>query len=502
MRKFSFPANFQNPLSAIGLLTALIALAIGVVLLAVHFIEETHNSYFGIFLFLVVPAFLFAGLLMVPIGAWRERRRKMRGGDATPRWLTIDFNIRSHRVVAGVALVGTVIVMIFAAVVSYSAYHYSESVAFCGETCHEVMEPEHTTYKNSPHARVKCAECHIGSGADWFVKSKISGAYQLYAVARGIYPRPVPTPIENLRPARQTCEQCHWPGKVFGSTLKRFRHSLYDEANTEWPIDVLIKTGGNEPSSGEESGIHWHMNLGVEVDYVSRDRERQDIPWVKVRELATGRVSIYQDKSKPFTPEELAAAKPRRMDCVDCHNRPSHIYPSPDEAIDRTFLDDSLPRSLTMIKAHAVEAMGGDYKTRAEAMEGISNHIADAYQKEHPEIWEKDRGTVDRAIVRVQRAYKESIFPEMKANWTAYPDNLGHFLNKGCFRCHDGNHVNETGVVLSKDCRACHTILRQGAGERRQIASTAEGLEFDHPEDIGDMWRETGCWECHTGTRP
>ena len=502
MRKPSFPAVFQNPLSAIGFLTAVVALGIGAALLAVHYLEDRHNPYFGIFLFLVVPAFLLVGILLIPLGAWRERRRRRRGDVDARRWPAIDLNLGPHRTVAALFLVGAVLVIIFSGVASYSAYHYTESVAFCGETCHEVMEPEHTTYKNSPHARVACAECHIGSGADWFVKSKISGAYQVYAVLRGNFPRPVPTPIESLRPARQTCEQCHWPGKVFGSTLKRFRHSLYDEASTEWPIDVLIKTGGNEPASGEESGIHWHMNLGVEVDYVARDSGRQEIPWVQVRDLATGRTAVYQDREKPLTAEELAASSPRRMDCVDCHNRPSHIYPSPDEAIDLAFRDGSLPRSLPSIKEHAVEAMAVEYATRTDAMDGIASRIADAYRKEHAEVWEQDRAKVDHAILRVQKAYGESIFPEMKTSWVAHPDNLGHFVSKGCMRCHDGNHVSESGVVLSNDCRTCHTILAQGSGERRAIANSSAGLDFDHPEDIGDMWQETGCWECHTGTRP
>jgi hypothetical protein len=502
MRRFSVPASFQNPLSAIGLLLALGSLVIGLALLAIHYLETDHNPYFGIFLFLVVPAFFVLGLVLVPLGAWKEKRRRRRGDLSEPRWLTIDFNKKSHRTAATIFVIGAGIAIVFGAAVSYSAFHYSESVAFCGETCHEVMEPEHTTYKNSPHARVSCAECHIGSGADWFVKSKISGAYQVYAVMRGNYPRPIPTPIENLRPARQTCEQCHWPGKVFGSTLKRFRHTLYDDANTEWPIDLLIKTGGNSPASGEESGIHWHMNLGVEVEYVSRDRERQDVPWMRVRDLASGRVTVYQDRDEPLAPEELAVAPTRRMDCVDCHNRPSHIYPSPDEAIDRAFRDGSLSRSLTSIKAHAVEAMEAEYATRDEAMAAISSKLANAYKSEHPDVWENDRAAVDQAILAVQKVYRETIFPEMKTDWRAHPDNLGHFVSKGCMRCHDGNKVSDAGVVLTNDCNACHTILTQGAGDRRQLASTSDGLEFDHPEDIGDMWRESGCWECHTGTRP
>ena len=94
----------------------------------------------------------------------------------------------------------------------YRAYHYMESTQCCGQFCHTVMAPEHTAYENSPHSRVACVECHIGSGADWFVNSKISGARQLIAVATATDPTPIQTPVHGLRPARDTCEECHRPG--------------------------------------------------------------------------------------------------------------------------------------------------------------------------------------------------------------------------------------------------------------------------------------------------
>lgn len=72
---------------------------------------------------------------------------------------------------------------------------YTESVSFCGEVCHSVMEPEFTAYQDSPHARVSCVHCHIGPGATWFVKSKLSGVYQVYATVMNRYARPIATPI-------------------------------------------------------------------------------------------------------------------------------------------------------------------------------------------------------------------------------------------------------------------------------------------------------------------
>ncbi len=494
----------RNPISAIGALLAAINLALGAALLVVHFLEPRNNPYFGIFLFLVVPGMLFTGLLLIPLGVWREVRRLKRGG-APPanRWPVLDLNRANQRRLTAIVIVVTTVVSVVSALGAYSAYHYSESVEFCGTTCHIVMEPEHTAYQNSPHARVTCAQCHVGPGADWFVKAKISGAYQVYATLANKYPRPIPTPVRNLRPAQETCEQCHWPGRVYGGQLKSFSHTRYDEANTEWPINLLIKTGGNDPASGTESaGIHWHMNVGVDIDYVARDEQRQDIPWVRVKDRKTGRVTVYQDQSSPLSEAELQAATFRRMDCVDCHNRPSHIYLSPDASVDLALQTGALDRSLPSVKQYAVAAMAADYPDREAAAAGIGKSLSEAYQQNHPEIWNQERERVDRAVAAVQEAYGKSIFPEMKTRWSVYPDNIGHFVFKGCMRCHAGNHVAESGAVVSHDCRACHNILAQGSGDRAQVASTPEGLEFEHPEDIGEEWRETGCYECHSGTQP
>ena len=115
--------------------------------------------------------------------------------------------VRSRRVLAGRALSGTSFgTLVIVATGTYKAVELMESVEFCGTTCHKVMSPEYTTYLRSPHARVRCTQCHIGPGADWFVQSKLSGSWQLVSVALNLYPRPIPTPVHNLRPSRETCE--------------------------------------------------------------------------------------------------------------------------------------------------------------------------------------------------------------------------------------------------------------------------------------------------------
>ncbi|MEZ5332277.1 MAG: NapC/NirT family cytochrome c [Thermoanaerobaculia bacterium] len=505
MDRKRFPYLFYNLLTAVGaallLVTLLTFLALWLLSLGDH---GESNPYFGIFLYMVLPPFLILGLLLVPIGMYRKWRRWKREG-AKPvegRFPLIDFNRSTHRNAALVFLLASTVLIAVSAVGSYGAYHYSESVEFCGTTCHTVMEPEYTAYQSSPHARVSCAECHVGPGADWYVKSKLSGVYQIYAAAFDKYPRPIPTPIESLRPAQATCEQCHWPEKAFGAQQVQYRHSMYDEANTEWPISLLIKTGGGDPKSGQEEGIHWHMNIGVKVEYVPRDSQRQEIPWVKVTDLRTGRVTVYQDEEEPLSEEELAASTPRVMDCMDCHNRPSHIFRSPDLAIDNQLLVGRIDRRIPYIKKQAVKAISQEYETRDDAMRRIANDLTEYYRSEYPEFYSAERLVVDDAIVAVQEAYSKNVFPLMQTDWADYPDNIGHLESVGCMRCHDGGHVDEKGIPLTRDCNTCHIILSQGTGERFAMAGAEPGLRFDHPEDIDDLWEEMACHECHEGTQP
>jgi nitrate/TMAO reductase-like tetraheme cytochrome c subunit len=459
------------------------------------------NPYLGLFVYMILPPFLLIGLLLVPVGMARQWKRVRAGLGELPKRPKIDFNNRTHRNAFGIFIAGGLIYGGLSAVGAYQAFHHTESVAFCGETCHTVMKPEHVAYQNSPHARVLCSACHVGEGAGWYAKSKLSGAYQVYAAAFNKYPRPIPTPIKNLRPAQETCERCHWPEKFFGAQQRQLNHYMYDEENTYWPIDMLIKTGGGDPKTGQTAGIHWHMNIGMRVEYIARDEQRQDIPWIRVTDRGTGRVTTYQDEDDPLTEEEILAGPRRLMDCMDCHNRPSHKFRSPEYGVDLAILTGRIDRGLPSIKRVAVEAMAKVYETEAAAMRGIASEIPDYYRSNHPDLFQEKRVAIDEAVVAVQEQFSQSIFPEMKVRWENYPDNIGHMIFPGCMRCHNGAKVSEEGWVITRDCRTCHTILSQGSGDRLEMATSRDGLEFTHP-DGDDDWRDTGCYECHMGTEP
>ena len=503
MDRIKLPRLAYNWISAIGAVIAVVMAFLTALFMLISIVAGINNPYLGIFIYMVLPPIFIFGLALIPLGMWRQWVRTRRGVvEEAMQWPYIDFNKRSHRNAFMIFTVGTVIFVVGGAVLSYEAYHFTESVQFCGTTCHAIMEPEHTAYQNSPHARVPCSECHVGSGAGWYTKSKLSGLYQVYATIAKVYPTPIPTPVKNLRPAQETCEHCHWPQHFFGAQQKQFNHFKYDSTNTHWPITMLIKTGGSDPKTGQIAGIHWHMNIGFKVDYIPRDERRQDIPWIRVTDESTGKSEIYQDETNPLTPEEIAKATPRTMDCMDCHNRPSHIYRSPDYSIDAALLTSMVPVSLPDIKRVAVEAMAVVYGTSDSAMAGITERITEYYRSNYPDSFEQFKDRINTAIEGTQRAFSINIFPAMKVRWSEYPNNIGHFANAGCMRCHAGNHKNEAGVAVTRDCNACHTITSQGGAELAQTTGSGGGMEFVHPVDIGDAWKEMGCYECHSGVQP
>jgi hypothetical protein len=497
------PHLSSNWMTLFGAVAALIAGFTILFLLVINYTVGIKNPYLGIMLYMALPTALMVGLLLIPLGMYFRWRALQKGGVITyVRWPYINLNNKEHRKAALVFVAGSLLFVQISAVGIYEGYHYTDSVAFCGLTCHKVMKPEYATYRDSPHARVKCVACHIGPGVGWYAKSKLSGLYQVYATVADVYPRPIPTPIENLRPARETCEQCHWPKQFFGAQQRQFDHYMYDKGNTHWPINMLVRTGGGTSLAAQTTGIHWHMNIAVKVQYVARGKRRQDIPWVKVTERETGRVTIYQDTASPLSEEERGTLEHRTMDCMDCHNRPSHNFHSPDYAIDVAILSGSIDTRIPEIKRTAMEALVNEYASEADAVTGIASRITAFYRTEYPDFYTYNRVIINDAVKAAQAAYQRNIFPFMKARWDDYPNDIGHFIFPGCMRCHDGKHISDSGLAIPSDCRSCHIILSQGSGDRAQMANTPEGLEFRHPVDIGGAWRGGDCPQCHTGKGP
>ena len=491
------PPLFKNFISLIGIAIALVGAANIAFLVFIDFMSQHPSPYIGILAYMLMPGVMVFGLVLIPVGMLLERnRRRKHAPTAIPKFPRIDLNNPKQRASFAAVVCFSVVFVTVSAAGSYRAYEFTDSVQFCGQLCHEVMKPEFIAYQQSPHARVACVDCHVGTGAGWYVRSKLSGAYQLYAVAFNKFPRPIPTPVANLRPAPETCEQCHWPKKFHGAQLKEFTHYGNDEKNTPRQIQMLIKTGGGDPSMGATSGIHWHMNINNEITYISTDDHRQTIPWVQKKDRSTGQVTVYSVKDSA-TPEQLAKGKQRRMDCIDCHNRPTHIYVPPDRSVDNALLAGRIDSSLPFIKQQAVTVLTADYNTNDQAKQAINTALEKFYTEKYADIWKTRQGSVRAAIGEVQRIYETTIFPEMKVDWRVHPNNIGHFYSQGCFRCHDGNHVSPDGKVIPKDCNVCHTIMAQ-TESGKQLIQTAQGAKFTHPVDLGDM-TAVNCSDCHSG---
>ena len=493
------PALWRNPLSLFGGFVTIAATAFGLPMMFLDIFTRHSDPYTAILIYLILPGVAVGGVVLVALGMWWEYARRRRHPGTTPPPLPrLDLNEPRHQAVVAASLFGLMVLAILLAITGYRSYHVTESVKFCGVVCHQVMKPEYTAYQYSPHARVACVQCHVGPGAEWYVRSKLNGLHQVYSVVTKTYPKPIATPVHNLRPAQETCEQCHWPAKFFGAQQKTFRHYLSDETNSPWDISMLIRVGGGDPAHGGASGIHWHMNIAKTIEYIAADARREVIPWVRVTDQ-NGRVTVYQSTEQPLTEAQIAGSEIRRMDCVDCHNRPSHIYWPPDRSVEQAMERGLIDARLPYVKREAVRLLAADYATETEALKAIRQGLAAYYETSYPELIAERREIIQAAAEETARIYARTIFPEMKADWRAHPNHLGHLNSPGCFRCHDGLHQSAEGKIITKDCNACHTILAQGpAGEVAQ--TPLQEQSFRHPVDLGMDVTELKCSDCHNGT--
>ncbi len=492
------PQSFYNYTSFIGAIISIISLFMFGFLLAISMIFAQGSSYLGLFLWIVLPTFLVLGLLIIPIGMIIKYRKDKRQKVVYERvWPKIDFNDPKVRNATMIFGAGSVFFLLLSAVGSYEAFHYTESVKFCGTLCHEVMKPEYVAYQNSSHARVACVECHVGTGADWYVRSKLSGLYQVYAVTFGTYPKPIPTPISNLRPARETCEECHWPQKFYARQMVVERHYLSDENNTEWDINLQMKTGPAYSALGLQEGIHWHINPDVKIEYVATEPDRQNIPWVRYTNNKTGETFIYEDEAIKLSQQQIDSLEIRVMDCMDCHNRPSHDYHTPVEFINNGITAGNIPKELPGIKSLAMTVVGVNFSTTDSALNYIQTEVYNYYQSNYEDIFNTKKDLIDKAIKGIQDEFQKNVFPEMKVKWSAYQNNIGHLEFVGCFRCHNDRHQEKGGRVISRDCNLCHSIVAQGVPDTLQLTSVNGSLEFVHPNDPDGAWKEDLCSECH-----
>jgi hypothetical protein len=492
------PKSLQNWASLVGLTITAISSFMIVVLFAVTAVIAEGGIYLGLVTYILLPAVMLAGLIITLIGALFHRKKRRKETEEL-RWPMIDLGNTKQRRGFFLFFVGASAFLFFSLIGSYEAFHYTESVQFCGQLCHEVMEPEYVAYQNSPHAQVPCVECHVGPGAGWYVRSKLSGLYQVYSVLTNIYPKPIPTPVENLRPAREVCEQCHWPEKFYAHKLQFETYYLSDEENTPWDLRMIIKTGPEHQALGLKEGIHWHINPEVKIEYIAKDERREELSWVRYTNLVTGKEIIYQDQDNPLDPEQIQESKVRVMDCIDCHNRPSHDFKSPMRFINEAMTTGDLSPDIPEIKMISLEVCSKDYSSMEQALDAIAEGLKAYYSENHPEYFTQHQSQIEKVVTTLQTLYQKNIFPKMNLTWNTHLDHIGHLNYKGCFRCHNATHVSEGGDIIRRDCRLCHVITGQGSPDSMMIGSIRNPLEFKHPIDIDEIWKEALCSDCHTG---
>lgn len=447
----------RNPLSLAGVvLTTSSALTLIAFWVYDFLIPSSPHPYIGILLFLILPAIFLIGLLLIPVGVWLRRRALRAAGELPAEFPSVDLALPAVRNTLVFLLLATGANVLIFSFASYKGVAYMDTTGFCGQACHQVMGPEFSAYQGAPHSRVECATCHIGPGAGWFVKSKISGLRQVWALTTHTYSRPIPTPVKYLRPARDICEQCHWSQRNLGDKVLLRTSYKDNEKNTPLYTAIVLKVGN--PATLPASGIHGvHLQPGATIRYIAEDAQRQTIPAVFYTD-ATGKTVEYLSSDTKLTPEQIARAEKREMDCLDCHNRPAHAFEMPEKAVDDRISRGTISADLPYIRKKAVELLKVDYPDRDAAAKQIADGITSYYRTSYPEIYQSKRALVEQAAAGVSGIYLRNVFPEMKVTWGVHPNNLGHNDFPGCFRCHDGSHTSADGQTIPNDCGACHNL--------------------------------------------
>jgi hypothetical protein len=487
---------YRHPLAAVGGALVIAGMIGFVILAAVDLSPFASNPYRGLVTFIGFPvivligAILFALAIRVQVVSARKRGEHIR--------FNLRFEPSSPRFMRSLAIFGglTAVMLGLVAWGGFKGYEVTDSASFCGETCHTVMEPEWTTYQQSPHARVACAQCHIGPGASFFVKSKIDGLRQVWKTIWNTYERPIATPVASLRPAQETCEGCHWPEQFYGDKLVTTTYFRTDENNSPWTISLAVKIGGGDPRTGRLEGIHWHMLGGNKIEYATDDPKRQHMIWLRVTNKETGDVTEYRIPGEDLN-LNAPGVEVRTLDCMDCHNRPSHDFQPPATAINLEMTKGTISPDLPLMRWEGLNLLNAPYNTKDEADDAIMSGLLTFYSEKYPD--QVEQSMVVQAAETLVNIYNENFFPEMKTDYRTSKNNLSHFTNDGCFRCHFSDLQGDDGSTITHDCDSCHIITAQGpAADVADLTSSVNGLEFQHPVPIGGAWKVTKCTTCHT----
>jgi hypothetical protein len=381
-----------------------------------------------------------------PVPAKKKRvRRALRAffipGEGSPRW---------RRTIPWVVPVAIVVGLVIG---SAHAWAWTNSPEFCGETCH-TMPPQFAAYELSPHSRVSCVECHIGR--DFIGKQiprKTVHTQFVFRMIFGLYEYPIY--VKGMRPARDVCETCHAPTKFSDDSVRVIKHYKTDESNTPYSTYLVMKTGGGTQREGLGRGIHWHIENKVE--FLSTDKLDQDIPYVRVTN-ADGSIDEYVDVESEFDTSSVDPSSLKTMDCMSCHNRISHTISYPVDSIESSLSRGAISSELPYIRDVGVQVLTREYADQEQAFAGIAQALDNFYKTSYPDFYATNADKVQAAITEIQRIYSVSVFKDQEVDWNTHPDNVGHVNSPGCFRCHDGKHLNAADEAVRLECNICHSV--------------------------------------------
>lgn len=496
------PHPIYNWMSIIGCAIAAASFTTAAFFLLIGLVTSDDSGYAGLTLIPPVFGVLF-GMALAVAGWVRETRRQRRGERSSffDTWALDPFalvrRIGPFAAVAGVA--GITALLLAAATGSVAVVEYTESNTFCTQACHAVMGPEAVAWTDTAHSQIDCVECHVGAGAEGYLAAKIGGLRQLWAILSGNVDRPIPTPLHAAGPlGRELCEGCH--ALKLQEDHKALTRKYFPSGSEDAPVQVamMVNTGGSAENGFSAGGIHYHMQVARKVEYVARDRARQDIAWVRVTDR-DGNTHEYSSEGEPLSDEERASLPVHEMDCIDCHSRPAHRFASPIDSVNAALGSGRLPDDVPGLKEASVRALDGGYESTEQALAGIEKTLHEYFEEEDPDVLEDQADEIAESVETLRAIYQRTIFPEMKADWSVHPNNAGHRDTPGCFRCHNDEMLDEEGETVFGDCSRCHTVLAQDDEAIDTMADFEKGNGFVHPEDGTRFEEFTLCADCHDG---
>lgn len=491
------PRILSNSLSLIGLFIVAFNVFLIIFLSIIDAFSAGNHPYADLIIWIFLPVIILFGVVLIIVGVRLERRKELEGGPAERRFPVINFNDPKHRKKGLVLLTSLLLLSLLYAFSGYKFYEFSESTTFC-TSCHSVMGHETRSHRYSVHAKLSCTECHVGPGAKYYFVTHLRGAKEAISLMLNRYSRPLHTPIKDLRPSQDICENCHGPKYQLNQRLESRTYYLSDKENSRKAINLLLKMGKAEIALDKPPKMHWHSSTTEEILYATQDPKRIDIPWIRVKRL-DGKVRVYRSTESKFSDEEVTKAGTRRMDCMDCHNRSGHPTNPPALVLNAMLANGIIDPGLPEIKHLAVQTLEATYASRDEATKGIDTAIRDFYRKAYPAVAKDKETAIASASKALQGAYDRNYDAYMKVSWRHYGNNQGHVFTPGCFRCHDGKHRSEDGAVLSRDCNLCHLLVESTPGKDNTGNEQAmlRVMKYPHPADIGDLWKQMPCTKCH-----